>query len=181
MRIQLSSLIFFVLPIFVLTFREKSRLNHIILSFRYILLVLSLAFIFSLLTKCTLDSLFGNVSENIGVAFSKITVLDDKSYNLSLINLGNSLKIVVEWLEFLLMYRRWLLSLLLLMVIVVHKCYYVNQILNPQSFITFKTFFFTLPVSGPDKSFNTAWPWSLYNPGEWCSKSLLNDFNITSN
>ena len=106
MRIQLSSLIFFVLPIFVLTFREKSRLNHIILSFRYILLVLSLAFIFSLLTKCSLDSLSGNVSENIGVAFSKITVLDDKSYNLSLINLGNSLKIVVEWLEFLLMYRR---------------------------------------------------------------------------
>ena len=43
----------------------------------------------------------------------------------------------------------------------------LKLLLWPQvPFNTSMTFFFTFPVSGPDKSFNTAKPSSLYNPTE---------------
>ena len=93
-----------VLPIFVLMLREKRGLTEIILVFCYFLLVLSLVFIFGMKTKGSLTPLSFNASEYIGVAFWKISLIDDRSDSLLLIDLGNSLHIVFGWLEFLLMY-----------------------------------------------------------------------------
>lgn len=43
-------------------------------------------------------------------------------------------------------------------------------ILSPQTLNNFKTFFFILSVSRPNKPFNIDRPSSLYNPARQCSK-----------
>ena len=62
----------YVLPIFALTFREKDGLKQIILGFHYLLLQLSLAFVFGVKTKGLLNPLFFNASKHIDVAFQNI-------------------------------------------------------------------------------------------------------------
>ena len=80
-----------VLPIFVLALREKGGLYQINFCLRYFLLLLwLLGFCLWLLGFL----FFFNASEYISVAFSKISLLDDRSNSFLLINLSNSLKIV---------------------------------------------------------------------------------------
>ena len=94
---------------FVLIFREKGRLNENILRLCCFFLVLWLLFVFGVKNKdSSLNSLFFNASEFIGVAFWKISFADDRSDSVLLIYLGNSLKTVFGQLELLLMYTGWL-------------------------------------------------------------------------
>ena len=114
------------LPIFISTLREKGRLNQIILHLCSFLLVLLLVFVFSMKTTVSLNPLF-SVLQNMmalpGVAFWKISFLDDRSNSHLLIDLGNFHKIVFGWLESLLMYTGWLSGFL---------CYYINLKKNYQ-------------------------------------------------
>ena len=109
-----------VLQIFALTLEEKWGLNEIILRFHCFLLMLSLVFVFGMKTKGSVNPLFFNALEYIGVAFWKISLLDDSSDSPLLLALVHSLKIVFGWLEFLLMYTGWLSGFLY------GSCYYVN-------------------------------------------------------
>ena len=131
-----------------------------------------------------IESNFFKASEYIGVAFWKISLVNDRSDSLLLTNLGNSLRIVFGWLEFFLMYTGWLSGFLYSSKMLVCKSkvkfwkftihkFDLMVILSPQPWNTLMTFFFTLSVSGPDKPFNIARPLSLNNPTEWCSKSLF--------
>ena len=114
------------LPIFISTLRDKGRLNQIILHLCSFLLVLLLVFVFSMKTTVSLNPLF-SVLQNMmalpGVAFWKISFLDDRSNSHLLIDLGNFHKIVFGWLESLLMYTGWLSGFL---------CFYINLKKNYQ-------------------------------------------------
>ena len=113
-------------PIFISTLREKGRLNQIILHLCSFLLALLQVFVFSMKTTVSLNPLFSmlqNMMALPGVAFWKISFLDDWSNSHLLIDLGNFHKIVFGWLESLLMYTGWLSGFL---------CFYINLKKNYQ-------------------------------------------------
>ena len=137
---------------FVLIFREKGRLNENILRLCCFFLVLWLLFVFGVKNKdSSLNSLFFNASEFIGVAFWKISFADDRSDSVLLIYLGNSLKTVFGQFELLLMYTGWLSGFLYSSYVLLHKYKVMSKkfslckfalivILSPKSLKTFMTF-----------------------------------------
>ena len=81
---------------FFSTFKEKRRLNQMILCLRYFLLLLLLAFFFVVKTTGSLNPFFSMRQNIYRCCLLKIFLVDDRLDSLSLVNLGNSLKTVLS-------------------------------------------------------------------------------------
>ena len=123
-----------VLPRFVLTLRAKGGLNHFILRFPCFLLVLSLAgfitcWFYHLLVLSlafllgSLNPLFFNASECIGVAFWKISLIDHRSIFFYLMIWVTPSKLLLDSKSF-----YWCIQDDCLVSCTAHKCYHVNLI-----------------------------------------------------
>ena len=107
-----------VLPRFVLTLRAKGGLNHFILRFPCFLLDLSLAFLLG-----SLNPLFFNASECIGVAFWKISLIDHRSIFCYLMIWVTPSKLLLDSKSF-----YWCIQDDCLVSCTAHKCYHINLI-----------------------------------------------------
>ena len=123
------------------------------MHFHRFLLVLLLAFVFGVKTKGLLNAIFFQCFKTFGVAFWKISLVDDRLDSLLLIDLGNSLKITFGWLELLFMYTGWLSGFLYGSKVLLHK----SKVM-PKKFIKCKL---TLMVTLSPASVNTLMMFSL--------------------